>query len=291
VLAAGLLFAAQVGAADSGESLEYQPYVLSEGEGIPNGRIARLKATGTSTRGQYSVLVRGPYPTAGPEAHTHSHMFEAWYILGGALKFMSRDRVWDAPAGSFVFVPPAVQHRFWTEPGVQVKVVQIFAPPGFEKYFDERAALPSYDAKKTLAEQSDEWKRAGEQLARKYGAGPADHVSTDPPVIMTPARSAASRSLVTFEMTGGRYSLDETTRAPTAQKATATSRFDEAWLVISGELLFEIKDSSGQWQQTSIKPGAHVFVPGGAEFGLSKLGGQPVRLLHWKSNATRQELR
>jgi mannose-6-phosphate isomerase-like protein (cupin superfamily) len=127
-----LVCAVPLRAAEPPVNLAYEPYVVWNDRGIPNGRLGFLKANGTSTRGNYAVVVRGPYEAPGPEAHTHSHVFEGWYILQGSLKFQSRERIFDAPPFTFVLVPPGVEHRFWTEPGQLVQVVQILAPPGFE---------------------------------------------------------------------------------------------------------------------------------------------------------------
>jgi mannose-6-phosphate isomerase-like protein (cupin superfamily) len=290
LICVALLAATSTDEAAEHATLSYEPYVIADGEGISNGRVGNVKAIGPSTQGNYSVVVRGPYTTQGPEAHTHSHLYEAWYILDGALKFQSRDRVFDAPAGTFVFIPPGVDHRFWTEPGVQVKVVQILAPPGLEKFFDERIALPNYDPNKSQAEQSAAWKRDSEAIARKYGAGPAETTLPDPPIIVAPG-STTLRSLATFSMTGGRYSLDEVTRAPTRVKAATTSQFDEAWLVIAGQLSFEIEIATGKRHPRIVKVGDFVFVPRGTVFSLSRTGSQRIRLLHWKSNELKRGTR
>src|SRR3954463_5171132 len=191
-------------------------YLLKDAEGVVNGHAGRLKADGDSTRGAYSVVVRGPYNTSGPEAHTHSHLVEAWLITEGALKFQTRERVLNAPAGTFVLVPPGVEHRFWTEPDQQVKVVQLISPPGFEKFLDERFKLSSYDPARTQAEQSTEWKRAAEELARKYGGGAAGGHSELPPRVIGPDDGWVSASpkdrqrvLADFTHTGGGYQLIE----------------------------------------------------------------------------------
>src|SRR3954449_9794680 len=72
-------------------------YLLKDAEGVVNGHAGRLKADGDPTRGAYSLVVRGPYNSPGPEAHTHSHLVEAWLITEGALKFQTRERVLNAP--------------------------------------------------------------------------------------------------------------------------------------------------------------------------------------------------
>jgi len=162
------------------------PYWLSDAQGPPNGNSGRLKVNGQSTANQYSLVVRGPYTTAGPEAHTHSHLIEAWYVLEGTVNFQSRNTTLIAPAGSFILISPGVDHRFWSEPNQMVKTAQFLAPPGFENFFNERIKLPGYDPARTQAQQSTEWKEAQADMARKYGAGPSDHASDELPMLVRP---------------------------------------------------------------------------------------------------------
>ena len=86
----GLVVALE-GSVSSGEpaasSLDYVPYVLTVSEGLPNGLTGRLKANGRSTRGNYSVVVRESQTSQAADAHTHSHLVEAWYVVEGTMTF------------------------------------------------------------------------------------------------------------------------------------------------------------------------------------------------------------
>jgi quercetin dioxygenase-like cupin family protein len=256
-------------------------YLLKDAEGVVNGRAGRLKADGDSTRGAYSLVVRGPYSSPGPEAHTHSHLVEAWLITEGALKFQTRERVLDAPAGSFVLVPPGVEHRFWTEPGQQVKVVQLISPPGFEKFLDERFKLPGYDPARTQAEQSAAWKRAAEELAGKYGGGAAEVHSDLPPRVIGPEEGWASASpkdrqrvLADFTHTGGGYQLIEHRYSPGKALPWISATQDEAFYVVSGSFTVQLRD-----RRFALVAGDFLFLPRKTEHRLRITSRAPANVL------------
>ena len=256
-------------------------YVLKDAEGVVNGHAGRLKADGDRTRGAYSLVVRGPYNSPGPEAHTHSHLVEAWLISEGALKFQTRERVLDAPAGTFVLVPPGVEHRFWTEPGQQVKVVQLISPPGFEKFLDERFKLSSYDPARTQAEQSTEWKRAAEELASKYGGGAAEVHSDLPPRVIGPDEGWVSASpndrqriLADFTHTGGAYQLIERRYSPGKALPWISATQDEAFYIVSGDFTVQLRD-----RRFALVAGDFLFLPRKTEHRLRNTSTAPAQVL------------
>lgn len=289
MLRASLGLAVTLGAgAAGGESvepaLEYAPYVLAHSEGLPNGLTGRLKANGRSTRGNYSVVVRESQTSQAADAHTHSQLVEAWYVVDGGMTFLSRGSVIDAPAGTFVLVPPAVEHGFKTIPGNRVRLVQIYSPPGFENLFSERLKLPSYDPGKEVSQQSPQWKADQREIARKYGAGPADQVSSGAPVVRGPIRGSGRRMLATADDTMGRYTLEEVALAPrTAAEAPAVGPGeDQSWYLLSGELHLHLKSADG-WDKKVLKIGDFVFVPRGTAFKVANPAGQSARYLWWHS--------
>src|SRR6187399_2978449 len=101
---------------------EYEPYVLGGPEGLPNGLNGRLKANGRSTRGNYSVVVRESETSQAADLHTHSQLVEAWYVVEGSMTFQSSRKVIEAPAGTFVLVPPGVEHGFRIAAGRSVRL-------------------------------------------------------------------------------------------------------------------------------------------------------------------------
>jgi mannose-6-phosphate isomerase-like protein (cupin superfamily) len=72
----------------------------------------------------------------GPVLHQHERMVDSFYILDGTLTLRLGDETVEATAGSYALVPPGNAHTFST-PADPVKLLNIFAPAGFEGYVRE----------------------------------------------------------------------------------------------------------------------------------------------------------
>ena len=55
------------------------------------------------------------------------------YILEGELTFMLGGEDVTAPAGTFVLVPPGVEHGFRNDTAEPVRILNIHAPAGFDR--------------------------------------------------------------------------------------------------------------------------------------------------------------
>ncbi len=78
----------------------------------------------TVTYSRYAAGERGPDP------HVHHEHTDAFYVLEGALVFvvgLVLQRV-EAPAGTYVSVPPGVVHAFWNESEADAKFLNHHAP-------------------------------------------------------------------------------------------------------------------------------------------------------------------
>lgn len=104
------------------------------------GAVAILKAAGSDTRGQFSVVESAPDPGApGLAMHRHRRSDEALYILEGEVSVRVGDRREIIPAGSFVLIPRGVAHMFWNPGPNLARVLVIFAPAGLERFLEETA--------------------------------------------------------------------------------------------------------------------------------------------------------
>jgi quercetin dioxygenase-like cupin family protein len=120
-------------------------FLLQPGEGrIVSylGTTAALKAAAVETGGTYSLIefTTPPGPAPGPPAHMHPHS-EAFYVLEGTLLFLLGDQRTTVAAGGFAFVPGNVVHTFANAGTTPARFLTIFAPGGFEAYFEELAAM------------------------------------------------------------------------------------------------------------------------------------------------------
>src|SRR4051794_40468066 len=83
------------------------------------GIQVEVKADGEETGRQYSLLdYLAPPQFAGPPAHWHRAMEEAFFVLEGEVAATLGDRDFTAETGSFVLIPRGMWHAF-SNPGSQ----------------------------------------------------------------------------------------------------------------------------------------------------------------------------
>jgi quercetin dioxygenase-like cupin family protein len=119
------------------------PIVLLAGQGerIEAGAgDSIIKATAETTNGAFSI-VEGTFPasTAGPPPHIHERMTDSFYVLEGTLHLTVGNRDIDAPAGSYILIPPGVVHTFANTSDKSVRFLNINAPGGWEYYLRDIA--------------------------------------------------------------------------------------------------------------------------------------------------------
>jgi mannose-6-phosphate isomerase-like protein (cupin superfamily) len=74
----------------------------------------------------------------------HDRDDECFYVLDGALSVRCGSEGFDAAAGSFVFLPRGLPHRFWAA-GPAARLLLIAVPGGIEDYFREINAASGDD--------------------------------------------------------------------------------------------------------------------------------------------------
>ena len=117
--------------------------LASEGKSVQLGGLGVIfKLMGTDTGGTFAVVEHpiAPMTLAAPP-HRHQNEDETSYVLEGSIGVEIGDRVIHASAGSLVFKPRGIFHTFWNEDDVPARILEVITPAGFEKYFEEVAAL------------------------------------------------------------------------------------------------------------------------------------------------------
>lgn len=79
--------------------------------------------------------------TLAAPVHWHDNEHEISYVLEGDVTLQVGEEVRQAPAGSLVLKPKGVPHTFWNAGHSPARILEIIAPGGFERYFDELADL------------------------------------------------------------------------------------------------------------------------------------------------------
>lgn len=109
------------------------------------GALFHFLATGEHTNNQFSLIYIEVHKGNEPPAHTHRREDESYYILEGAIRFWIGDKVVDAKAGDFIYLPKGIPHRFELQ-SETVKELMWMTPSGLEKWFWDNSA-PAPDMK------------------------------------------------------------------------------------------------------------------------------------------------
>ena len=106
------------------------------------GVTIRYMTTRADTQGAWSLLeYTAPPHFAGSPLHWHRRTAEAFYVLEGAVTIQVGERTIKAAAGAFVLVPTSVVHTFSNPEDELARFLTLVSPGGFERYFEELAAL------------------------------------------------------------------------------------------------------------------------------------------------------
>jgi mannose-6-phosphate isomerase-like protein (cupin superfamily) len=102
----------------------------------------RFMIDGDETEGRFS-LVEHPMPPRALAAPLHRHLREDEYsfVLEGSVGALLGDEVVIAGPGDLLFKPRNQWHTFWNAGDEPARILEIIAPSGFERFFDELVGL------------------------------------------------------------------------------------------------------------------------------------------------------
>jgi quercetin dioxygenase-like cupin family protein len=109
----------------------------ADGEVIQLGPVQmRIVEDGRTTGHRLGVgEITLPPHTGGPPQHRHAQHDEGFYVVSGTARFTVGETTYDAPAGTFVMIPPGAPHTF-ANPGDQaVVLLNTFTPDLYVQYF------------------------------------------------------------------------------------------------------------------------------------------------------------
>jgi len=122
-------------------------YIVPAGTGLTGD--PGLKASQQSTGGALSVFEA--MIGAGPPLHVHDREDECFYVLDGDVSIRCGSDTFDAPAGSFVFLPRGRPHRFRAT-GESARLLLIAVPGGIEDYFRQINNAPDDQERDRIGE-------------------------------------------------------------------------------------------------------------------------------------------
>src|ERR1700739_4405203 len=105
-----------------------------EGErhGVGSSEVL-IKATGADTRDSFFLCEATIEPgLPGPPLHRHKQLHDMFYVLDGVLTMRVGDDTLQAQPGTFVCVPPGVEHTFSNPSDEPVRFLNFNTPAGWE---------------------------------------------------------------------------------------------------------------------------------------------------------------
>src|SRR3954471_19294788 len=100
----------------------------------PLGGEIVFKARGAQTREALTVFEAVNAPGQGPPLHVHSLLDELIYVIDGTIRVRLEDRVEQAAAGAYVFIPRGTPHTWVVGSDRPARLLVIVAPAGLEQF-------------------------------------------------------------------------------------------------------------------------------------------------------------
>lgn len=120
-----------------------------------------FKIRGEETGGQLAIVEHPLEPRRLVPPHMHEPEDEYSYVLEGRIGARVGDHEVEVGPGSYLLKPRGVPHAFWNPTDLPARLLEIIAPAGFERFFDELA-----DVFQSAARDEIPTRRA--ELAIKY---------------------------------------------------------------------------------------------------------------------------
>ncbi|WP_428935978.1 cupin domain-containing protein [Streptomyces sp. ACT015] len=141
-----------------------------DGELIVSGpsRI-RILEDGSSTEHRLGMAeITIPPHTPGPPQHRHAQHDEGFYVLSGSVRFTVGEDDHDAPAGTWVMVPPGAPHTFANVGDMTAVMLNTFTPDLYVQYFRDLRDMVAAGQPLTPDSVAGVWTKYGTEPSTEY---------------------------------------------------------------------------------------------------------------------------
>lgn len=126
------------------------------GEAVSLGRLGVVfKIAGSETGGAFSIVEHPIQPGVLVPPHLHEREDEYSFVIEGEIGVRVGERDLHAGPGTYVLKPRGVAHTFWNAGTTTARLLEIISPAGFERYFEEMAALVPPEGMPDFAQVAD----------------------------------------------------------------------------------------------------------------------------------------
>jgi quercetin dioxygenase-like cupin family protein len=134
------------------------------------GDTYRIVVRGEQTDGTYALIDMLIPPKGGPIPHSHATFQEAFYILDGEIKVITKEKVYTASKGSYVNIPfNGPVHKFTNETDNVAHFLCFTTPAGMDKMFQEIGKPVATDTLLPIPQMTHEELKRLQSIAEKYG--------------------------------------------------------------------------------------------------------------------------
>jgi quercetin dioxygenase-like cupin family protein len=134
------------------------------------GDTYRIVIGTEQTNGTYALIDMLIPPQGGPPPHSHANFQEAFYIIDGEIKVITKEKTYTAAKGSYVNIPfNGPVHKFTNKTDKTAHILCLTTPAGMEKMFEEIGKPIAANTFLPPPQMTPKEQKQFQSIAEKYG--------------------------------------------------------------------------------------------------------------------------
>jgi quercetin dioxygenase-like cupin family protein len=134
------------------------------------GYTYRIIIGSEQTNGAYALIDMLIPPKGGPGPHSHATFQEAFYVLDGEIRVITKEKTYTVTKGSYVNIPfNGPVHKFTNRTDKTAHFLCLTTPAGMEKMFEEIGKPVAADTFLPPSQMTPEDLKRLQSIAEKYG--------------------------------------------------------------------------------------------------------------------------